>query len=251
MWQKITLLLVLGLISISVEAQSYAFGVKGGLTVGIQQWGASFDSREPLFRYHGIAFIESAEEDEPWALFAQGGYHIKGSAIRTFRQTVQLPDGSTRTFPAREIPFEFRNASVTLGAKQKFNLGITETKWYYLFGIRVDYTLSTKLRPDFIEETDPYALFYPFDDFVNKFNYGVSIGGGIELPLGELVGAVLEVTFNPDFSLQYNQPAIENVINPNPFASSRTTTIQERQIRNATFEVTLGFRFLHKIIYVD
>ncbi len=239
------------LASLNLNAQSYAFGVKGGFTLGIQRWDNSFSNREPLYRYHGLLFIESAQEEEPWGLFAQGGYNIKGSALRFFRQTFTLPDGSVRTFGGRSIPFEFRNLTLTLGAKQKFDLGLSETNWYYSFGVRADYTISTKLRPDGVDETDPYGIFYPFDDFVNKFNYGVSVGGGLEFPFSELVGLIVEFTVNPDFSKQYNQPRIDNIINPSPWAVETTTSIPERSISNLTFELTLGFRFLHKIIYVD
>jgi hypothetical protein len=62
---------------------------------------------------------------------------------------------------------------------------------------------------------------------------------------------VLEITVNPDFSKQYNQPRIDNIINPSPWASERTTSIPERSISNTTFELTLGFRFLHKYIIID
>ena len=41
-------------------AQGFAFGAKGGLTVGIQQW-ESFQ-RDPLLRYHGDLFVESLTE---------------------------------------------------------------------------------------------------------------------------------------------------------------------------------------------
>ncbi|MEZ4982000.1 MAG: hypothetical protein R2769_10530 [Saprospiraceae bacterium] len=47
--------LVLGLITAS-NAQSSAFGVKGGAGLGIQQWDGY--ERRPLLAYHAIAFIE-------------------------------------------------------------------------------------------------------------------------------------------------------------------------------------------------
>ncbi|MDX1940166.1 MAG: hypothetical protein SFU99_06410 [Saprospiraceae bacterium] len=245
---RIILLTCLSLFTIYLNAQSYAFGIKGGLTTGFQKWDQSFQ-RDPLYRYHAIAFIESAPEENDFSLFAQGGYHVKGSAIRTFSTVIQTPSGFV-TIPRRDIPFEFRNISVTLGGKKKFDLGI-ESKYYYMLAIRGDYTVSTKLRPDFIDETDPYALLYPVEPFVNKFNYGFTAGGGLEFPFSEYVAGVLEFTLNPDFSKQYNQPEIPNVINPNPNGGSSTITVRERQITNVTLEVTLGLRFLHKIIYID
>ncbi|MCB9080478.1 MAG: hypothetical protein H6555_02085 [Lewinellaceae bacterium] len=233
-----------------LAAQSYNFGIKGGLTVGTQRWDNSFQ-REPLFRYHGIAFIESADEGSPFALFAQGGYHIKGSAIRTYRTVLIRQDGSRIDVPGQETPFEFHNVSVTLGAKQRFDVGPGNSQLYYALGIRGDYTVKTDFGNVRVEDNPSYALIYPVEGFVNKFNYGLTVGGGIELPFSEFVGMLLEFTVNPDFSLQYNQPVIRNVINPNPIGGSSLIDIPERRIANLTFEVTLGFRFLHKIIFID
>jgi len=246
---RIALFFVVAFLACSAaQAQSYAFGFKGGLTIGTQQWDQGFQ-RDPLFRYHAIAFVETAPEENEFALFAQAGYHVKGSAIRTFRRTL-IVNGNQVIFPAMTIPFEFRNISLTLGGKKKYDLGLS-AKAYYLLGVRVDYTASTKLRPDFVDENDPYALIYPFDQFVNDFNYGATVGGGLEFPFSEYVTGILELTVNPDFSIQYNQPEIPNVRDPNPNNIGNTITIRERQIRNLTFEVTLGIRFLHKIVYID
>lgn len=244
--------LLLALFSLPAISQSYAFGVKGGLTVGFQKWDNTFQ-RDPLYRYHGIAFIESADEEEKFSLFAQAGYHVKGSAIRTFRTSYQTQNGNIVDIPAREIPFEFHNISLVLGAKQKFNAGDV-SKYYYLIGIRGDYTVDTKLGPE-IDENDPYYLFgiYPVEEFVRKFNYGFTIGGGYELGISEFVSTLVELTVNPDFSRQYLQPRIENVPNPNSVISGGNSRIDiaERQIINTTIELTLGFRFLHKIEYID
>ena len=38
----------------SIQAQSFAWGLKGGMTVGTQKWDNR--SRDPLIKYHGIAF---------------------------------------------------------------------------------------------------------------------------------------------------------------------------------------------------
>ncbi len=233
-----------------LSAQSYAFGVKGGATIGIQNWENSFQ-RSALFRYHGVAFIESAPEDDQFALFAQAGYHIKGSAIRTFGSTFVDQNGNTRRFNGLNQTFEFRNASLSVGAKQKFDAGFGDSKFYYLLGIRADYTINTNFDQLDLEANPLYATIYPIEGFVNKFNYGAIVGGGIEIPFGELTGAILEFSVNPDFSKQYNQPQINNVINPNPDASQRTITIPERSITNVTFEISLGFRFLNLIEYID
>ncbi len=229
----------------ALQGQGFAFGVKGGLTIGTQKWGNSFE-RDALFRYHGIAFIESLPEGNDFSIFAQAGYHVKGSSIRTNFFTL---DGNNRQLVT---PFEFQNASLTLGGKQKFDVGFGDSRVYYLFGVRGDYTINTDFGIDEQQIMDfPYlAQIYPVETFVKNFTYGATVGGGIEFPLSDLVGVMLEFTVNPDFSNQYNQPRIENVINPNP-NSNQTITIPERQIRNLTFELTAGFRFLRIVEYID
>jgi hypothetical protein len=229
--------------------QSFYFGIKGGPTLATQQWDQSFQ-RDPLLRYHFIAFTESYSEEDRYALFAQLGYHLKGSSIRTYRSTIQLPDGSYRDYPARVIPFKFHNLALSLGGKQKFPLGAT-SKAYYMFGIRGEYTVDTNLRPAELDVRDPYYAIYPFEEFVRPWTFGAIAGAGVEFPFSELVAGLIEFTVNPDFTRQYDQPQIDNVINPNPDFGGGTITIPERQIVNVTFEMTLGVRFLRKVIYID
>ncbi len=223
-----------------INAQSYAFGAKGGLSTGFQKWD-NFD-RDPLFAYHGIAFIETAPEDNKFAVFAQIGYHVKGSAIRN-RNFVNVNTGVISKPPTRK--FEFRNISLTLGGKQKYDWGAAN-KFYYLFGFRGDYTINTNLN--LYEDFNGIYPIYPFDAFVRKWNYGATIGGGIEFPVSDYVSALVEFTVNPDFSKSYRQPPILNVYDP--FTGSNRT-FSEREITNTTFEITVGFRFLHEIEYID
>ena len=230
-----------------LSAQSYAFGIKGGLTVGLQKWDGF--ERDPLYKYHGIAFIESAEEGSPFALFAQLGYHVKGSAIRTKEQVFNSPTG-LRTFPATTQEFQFHNVSLTLGGKRKYDF-TSNTKVYYLLGIRGDYTVSTNLG-SFDENTTHYSFYFnrPVEENVRKFNFGATIGGGFELPLTEFVSANIELTVNPDFSRQYYREPINNVIIPNS-GTNNTTNLPEQTIRNTTLELSIGLRFLRKIEYID
>lgn len=230
------------------EYGGYFFGIKGGLTIGQQQWN-SFE-RDPLLAYHGIVFIESLPESGRFSLLAQAGYHVKGSSIRS-RNFVSGISGNILRAPAET--FEFYNVSLTLGAKQVFSFTPTGGGLYYLIGVRGDYTLDTNLdRYDVLGDpsVNRLRLFYPIEtyEFINRFNYGLTAGGGIQLLLSEFVGANLEFTVNPDFSVQYRQPAISNITNP---FNGQPMTLQEREIRNLTFELTVGLRFLRKIIYVD
>lgn len=222
-------------------AQSTAYVFQGGLSVGFQKWDNSFD-RQALFKYHGALAIESVDNnDDKASVFAQFGYHVRGSATR-FRFLFQ--GGGISQF---EEEFQFRNLSVILGAKQKFPLG-ERGRYFYYGGIRGDYTLSTNI--DELGQNNPYApLFYPQVGFMNRWTAGVSLGGGIEFPFSELVGGQITLSAHPDFLLQYNQPAIPNVIDP--FNPGQNRTIPERRIRNITIELTFGLRLLRKVVYED
>lgn len=248
MQRLIILFFSLLLISPGLQAQSGGsyFGVKGGLTVGSQQWN-TFD-RDPLLGYHGVLSIESLPEQGKFSLFAQVGYHVKGSAIRSTIWGNPF-NGGFNTIPPRK--FEFYNASLVIGAKQRFTQ-MGNTRVYYLFGIRGDFTIDTNLDEynRFVELNPTFAGVYPIDsyDFIRRINYGFTAGGGFEFPFSDYIDGILEFTVNPDFSLQYQQPPIPNVLDP---FTGNTRTIGERKIRNLTFEITVGARFLRKIEYID
>ncbi len=223
-------------------AQGFAFGVKGGLTASFQKWNNY--QKDPLYAYHGIAFIESTPEDVRFAIFAQAGYHVKGSALRN-RNFTNPFSGNVFRPPTRK--FEFRNISLTLGGKQKYSWG-ADHKMYYLFGVRGDYTLNTNFEQYESLNTFFNTLYYPDDAFVRKWNYGVTVGGGFEFTMSEHIATLIEFTVNPDFSRQYFQPLTENVYDP---YTGMNRTLNETVIKNTTFEVTLGIRFLRKIEYID
>lgn len=240
--RSIFILFVLFSFSFTSYSQSYAFGVKGGLTASFQKWN-NFE-RDPLYAYHGIAFIESAPEDNEFALFAQAGYHVKGSAIRN--QNFFNPiNGQIFRPPTRK--FEFRNISLTLGGKQKYDWGVNN-KFYYLFGFRGDYTVNTNFEEYAAINEALNTLFYPIDNFLRRWNYGATVGGGAEFPVSDYISAIIEFTVNPDFSRQYFQPPVPNVLDP---YTGQTRTLRETEIRNVTFEISVGLRFLHEIEYID
>ncbi len=222
-------------------AQGTAYTIKGGLTLGVQKWNG-FD-QDPLFKYHGAISAESLDETSLFSIFAQAGYHLKGSALRN--QGFYDLNGNFFRPDAQE--FIFKNISVILGGKRKYDLS-NAMKGYYLFGLRGDYTLSTNLKKYEELNTQLNTLYYPVGGAVRKWNYGVTIGGGIELSIGELVGTMLELTINPDFSYQYRQQTITNVYNP---ITRQNGTIPSREIRNITFEISAGFRLLRRVEYVD
>lgn len=214
-------------------SQSYAFGIKAGPTFGYQTWNDQTRRNSILTRYHGAIFIESHENDiDRTSFYGQAGYHIRGSAVR-FRGGVNI-DGMT--IPPRTSALEFHNVGINLGVKGKRDLAENQ-KWFYSIGLRAEYTIDYQL--------DIYQSFGPF---VEPFNYGISIGGGWQYNFTELIGIVAELGIHPDFSRQIYVPPIPNW--PDPFTGINRT-LPEQVIRNAAVELSIGFRFLRKIEYID
>jgi hypothetical protein len=232
--------IILCLASIKQEAQSFVFGFKGGPVIATQNW--SNFQRDPLFDLHGIAFIETWAEDSPNILFAQIGYHARGSSLR------QIFVNPATGFIPQTRSFRFRNLALTVGAKKKLSMGTWSP--FYTVGLRGEYTVSTNLD-EFVDQNFTSRTAYPLNEFVRKFNYGIYVGGGTEFAINDLIGVVMELSVNPDLSRQYFQPPLTNVYNPNPFNGQSTINLSEREIRNVTLELTFGFRFLRQVVYYD
>jgi len=213
--------------------QSTVFGPKGGLTLGVQSWDGF--QRQPLLSYHGAFYIEGYKEDAPASLFAQVGLHHRGSSERVF-----FLNGSSAQ--AVRQTFSFSNAAAIFGAKKRFDTS-GSSKPYFSFGVRLEYTVGTNL-----DESAEFAGYFPIEGFVNKWNYGATASFGYEFPFSEFVGGLIEASISPDFSQQYQQPGGIGVISP---ITGSAITLREQQIRNITFELTVGLRFLHKVIYLD
>lgn len=238
--KKILFIAILGSLSISASAQSYVFGIKGGPVLATQNW--SGFQRGPLVDFHAIASIETWGEDDPNVLFAQLGYHTRGSSLR------QVFVNPTIGFNPQTRAFKFRNLAATVGAKKRITMGKMST--FYSVGIRGEYNLSTNLD-EFRLQNQTAISTYPLNDFVRKFTYGIYVGGGAEFEFLELIGGVAELSINPDINRQYFQPPLTGVINPNPGNGQSTVNLPEREIRNLTIEITVGLRFLRKVEYYD
>ena len=227
-------------------AQGYAFGVKGGLAIGQQSWntgGAS--SNNLLFKYQGAVFIESLSEADKGqsVLFAQLGYHLRGSAFR-YRSGVAFEPGTTTPIKidAFKEEFIFKNIGLILGAKRRGIKG--NEHLFYSVGLRGEYTVGTNLgsaRNVIFYET------YPQKEFVRKLQFGLTLTGGYEFPLSELVGGMVEFSIHPDLTRQYFRPEFQGY---DPY-SRQYVTVSAQAIRNISFEVSFGFRFLRKVEYMD
>ncbi|MBC7884769.1 MAG: hypothetical protein H7X99_04805 [Saprospiraceae bacterium] len=220
-----------------LHAQSYWFGAKGGAGMNFQSWGDGTSgnvNRDPLFSINGDIIIESYDEFKSGALYAQLGYHTRGSSLQFF--------SFNNAFTDRQ-GFKFNNIVLELGAKKAFNLD-KELNSYFILGLRGEYTISNNLD-NFLYLANPYT---PHSVFVRKINYGVTAGGGFEMPMSELVNVFVEFSIQPDISLQYEQPPARVI---DPWQPNQTIELGLRQVRNLSLELKVGVKFLRKVEYID
>lgn len=191
--------------------------------------------KDPFIRLHAIAQMESTSEISPNALYARLGYHVKGSAVNT-RGYYDPITGAE--YPAHSNSIEFHNLSVSVGAKQRREVGNNFLS--YGFGIRGDFNLKTEYG----------TLFSGLAGTENNFTYGLDIDVGFEFALSELVSTTIEFGFSPDLGEQIYIP-LQDTGYQYPDGSGQTIIIPETSIKNIVFEVRAGFRFWRKVIYID
>ena len=230
------LFFVLGLLtflSLDSFGQHY-LGFKGGIGLNMQRWN-TFE-RDILFTPFVDVFAES-HDDEINKLYASLGIHTRGSTVRGF---------GFNTFN----PYKFNNIVLEVGGKRMMSID-KKYNGYYMLGLRGEYTVSTNLN-----STQTFSVLNLVDDFyVNKFVYGVSLGGGIEMNLSDDQVIFIEASVNPDISKQYDQPETLTIENPNPtpgpFPQSQFITITPQEVRNVSLEIKVGIKFLRNYYYED
>lgn len=221
-------------------AQGYTFGVKLGPTLGFQQWNDF--QRDPLLGWHAAAFMETLDEEDRYCLFGSLGYHQRGAALR-----YRFSNGGLLS-PLVSSKFLFHNISLTLGARQKFDFN-DRVKYFYSLGVRGEYTVATNLV-DYVEINQVNrTLFFPDNEFVNPVTAGLTISVGMQYHFAELSSIIVELSIMPDVTRQYFQPPIPNVADP--FNPGQIRDLAAREIRNVSLELSVGFRFLNKYIYID
>jgi hypothetical protein len=233
------------LVIVSVKAQGTVYGIKGGLAVGNQSYNdGGTSSNGLLFKPYGDLFMESAPSDNSGVMYMQVGYHPRGHAQRYPNGVYINSQGQQQAFEGFTQEFIFHNVGLTIGFKKR-NI-LNNPNAYYLLGLRAEYTVKNNLATASNSGGfyNPYAL---QSEYVKNFVYGLSLGGGYEFPFSELTGGFVEFSVHPDIGRQYYQPALSNIILPN----QPNTSISEQSIRNLSFEITVGFRFLRKIEYID
>lgn len=211
-----------------------AYGIQSGLTIGTQKWNGS--EREPLFAINASAFIDFMS-GKHMSTFIQAGYHPKGSAVVQNATQYIGPGGQPINIPRTRYNTTFHNLSVVLGVKSRYVLKQDNQRAYFMLGVRGEYTMAYNIG----------VLGNPnFNDYVNRFNYGPSLGGGYELDLGTSGTALFwQLHFAPDVSYMLNVP---NSQWTNPF-TLQTETLPAQRIRNMAIEIVMGVRFLRKSEY--
>lgn len=204
-----------------------------------QKW--NYFQNGQLYKLHGALWMESYSEEDPYSIFAQIGYHNRGSATR-YRQPI-IWQSQTYTIPTDE--FIFRNASALVGFKKKFYKQKMST--YYAIGIRGEYTFSTNLAA--YEEVNKFAFIYPDKSGVKKGVLGATFSAGLDFPFSEYIGGIIELNIAPDITRQYYQPTLTNIVDI--YNPGQTISIQEKSIKNLSLELSLGIHFLRKVVYID
>lgn len=229
------LVFVIGVLLLPMGAtgQGTIWGIAGGPALSTQKIRGF--QRDAFIRYHLMGFLESKSESSPNAIYGRFGYHVKGSAIRAIDYF--NPD-TGQEYRGEDNAMAFGNLSLGVGVKQRRAVGSSFVS--YGFGLRGDYNIAQKF--------DPLFAGYANSNFIRKFTYGVDLDVGFERPLSELIGMFLEIGFSPDLAEQIFIPSQDTGYN---YPNGQPVIIPEVSLTNIVFELRLGFRFWHKVIYTD
>ena len=216
----------------SIIAQGTAFTLKSGLSLNTQRW-TGLGSRSILLKPHYLLSIESLDLEDKNSFFLQAGYHQRGTAFRFGRG---VNPGTGVAFGSTSRNVEFHNISLSAGVKTKKQLK-ENLKSTVFFGLRGEYTANTK-----------FEIYEPLEGGTRKMNWGVDAGMGLEWMFAEHMGAVVEFRISPDVSRQIFVPAYNGLVNP---YTGDTYSTQEQNIRNVSFELSVGLRFLRRVVYYE
>lgn len=221
----IILFLLLASCLTTAEAQYKARGIKGGLAMGWQQWNGF--QRQVLVGYQGGFLLEQVNANAT-SFFAELGYHLRGSAVR-----VQFFDINSGNFFQSTQRLRFHNVGVIVGGKKRQQLD-NNMETYYMLGARAEYTVA-----------DSIDLYANMSNYIRRINYGVTVGGGLEIPIGKANELFFELTINPDFSQQVYMP-------PGVYYNRYTRQSQqvsEQRVINISLELSVGYKFLKPLYY--
>ncbi len=227
------ILLVVGMMCFCtiIFAQSgTAYGFKGGLTLGSQNWNGQ--DMEILFGYHGALTLETRDEELGISLFGDLGWHRKGSR-RVFQSTVFIDQsGNERELPRRGFKQPFDNVMLTIGAKKTGQL-TDFFNYYYGVGVHADYNVN-------------YDVYFGneefFDQYINRFTYGGSVLGGLEYMMNDTGAVYFELSFHPDLSKQIFVPQGLTYIDP---ITNQQRTLGKQEVTNFVVEISVGYKIFN------
>lgn len=167
-------------------------------------------------------YVANKDEDVPAQLYAQLGYHQRGSSRRQGGFSVKAP------------AYRFDNVVLELGALREYEAN-EFLNYYYMLGVRGEVTVHDNL--DQVVSTNSFgSLNFLAPTFTKRFLYGLSVGGGLK---GTVAGKTmcLEVSVQPDLSSQYDQPYQLDYTHP----VWGRVILPPRKGRNISVEVKLGY----------
>lgn len=212
------------------------FGIKAGPSFANQSWKGQ--ETEGLFGYHAAALIETHNDSTSLRIFGQIGYHQKGST--RVRRAFTNPITNQRV-PRQGFRQPFSVASLAIGAKNKHPFS-PKMSGYYLLGLRLDYTIAYELAFLNFDEDDAKEYF-------NRFNYGVSLGGGLEFNVGNNGVAFIELNVSPDVSKQiFIPPGVTGYTDP---VTNQFRAFPETKVYNFNIELSFGYKFIRRVVFVD
>lgn len=204
-----------------LTGQGTLLSVKGSYGMSFQKWN-NFE-RDFILSPGVDVMAETYDPESINSFFAEFGFHTRGSSVIGYNLN-------------RYQSLKFHNLVLGLGAKQGRTIS-DRIKGYYLFGIRGEMNVATNFEDDSVYN----AYFFVDEAFVERFLFGVSVGGGLEYNIGENRDILIELIVSPDLTNQYFQPYEFTRTDPNGF----TYSIRRQEVKNISVELKLGYRFLY------
>ncbi len=213
------LLIMVMLIGVhKLRAQYSIWSYKAGPSLGFQRWNG-IGSTQPLLGIHGAIAVESYEPGKPFAFFAELAYHQRGSSQRVNAGTT----ANGINYDGFNIRNKFHNISFALGGRKSFGPTL---RYFYSLDLRAEYTLDYELS----------NYFEGFGEYVRRFNYGLDIGGGVNIPLGFHMGFV-QLQLQPDLSKQ-----IYSLRFAGQDFQGNDIVYPEQKVINYSLELSVGIR---------
>jgi|GEM_PF-2616856 len=216
------------------QAQHLGYGVKGGLTVGVQK------SLFPLLSYHGAFVIEhqtrwtdkkGSGKFSRVGVVGQLGYHRKGASYTNGR----IFGNSAAPISVNDV---FHNLSIAAMVKGAYKFG--DFAPYFIAGFRGDFTVSAEL----VALSQQGVNIAPPQ--LNRAMFGFTIGGGVDWEPPKMpFGFFLEATLSPDVTPQVIK-YFQQVYNVSTGLYTAQPLAEPERTINFVIEVSVGVKFLQR-----